>query len=397
MQIEYHPTRNQQKALYYLSLDKKQRKKLDIETPGRTTLMNMWRDGVLGAYWRSGRSGWYRKFFLPDDIKSQMNASNTPESIVIDIDDNDRYAVLDSAAKLWEGNKTVSIEKQFSRIVCNPGGSYYDRYKTKTEKYQVKVVPDFSISKDTGLSLETVRDSIKWLDRRGFLIRVLESDTDADSYAQEAIDRIDGYHKGKRDIPWVEEQEPYLPEHMPERVRRGFIKLCGDTKLDKPSYTLAKNNAEVRYRLEIDDPGFFDFLGDVIRLDVEAELMKRAVRRVEEDIARWGDYSKRDLSRYGWHDHDLCFLCDFKEAFFREKQIFESRAACAFLADTDESMLPVDILRRLTIQTLEESSIIGARFTPLRYRRIKELSEKNNASVSNDTIENTENQEIISH
>ena len=75
MQIAFYPTPIQWGALEYYASNKKERKKNNLKKPSRNTRLELLHEGVLGSWWLKSerKSIWYRGFFLPDDIKPQMD------------------------------------------------------------------------------------------------------------------------------------------------------------------------------------------------------------------------------------------------------------------------------------------------------------------------------------
>src|SRR3989344_7594805 len=109
MEFHYEPTPKDQHTLEYLASSKKERK--GLESPTRAAALKLWRDGILEAGWsRSERSGiWRRRFFLPDDIRNQIENG----TIVVKVSAN--YSdILSSASRLWEMGKVDYFDKWYS-------------------------------------------------------------------------------------------------------------------------------------------------------------------------------------------------------------------------------------------------------------------------------------------
>jgi len=382
MRLEYNLTPAQQEALLWFAAKKKDRTKLGLEAPSRHTAMGLWREGVLGAYWAYTRRGYpYRKFFLPDDIRTQLNSPNL-STIPIDVDTS-QYAVLETAARLWDAGKLDIFDKWHWR----PTGerkwdSYAGRWHNEKADVhcEVKVVTDKAIVGETGLPLEEVRDSIKWLDRRGFLIRVLEQ-WDPEECYDWAMQSLRGYKNGNRKLTrrWGEPYEIRLPAEIPVALVRGINKISGAKKATweegKETVLTLQPYTDLRFLAEDGDPGYFEFLGDDIRTAVQPELFIRAARRVEKSAAD-RPYEKRDLRHYGYTDIEKCMACDFEDEFQRQTQMFEVHASIAWGADKEGSLVPDDIVEHLIKESVKESLRHGVRFSKNRLKRVKELSEK---------------------
>jgi len=345
---------------------------------------SLWRKGLLTMVREPYGKGFVSRYSIPGEIREQDYKSGTIKIRV----QGEALAVYESAYRLWDTGKRIKFQRD--------KGRREDGYKGS---YAMEVVPENFIRDDTGLPNEMVRENIRWLSLRGFLVSVLETpgigryylypwqdtlfkdkDPERNQRQQYFIDKIKRNTKYRfmreqaarwlieNDIEYYKEKllsetqvicdglykmaKPYPPELL-----TGLRFFEGDERL------LERFNKALCYSKhtwELSD--YTDFL-ESVRKDVEAEIFEIAVKEAEKPFG--------GRSSANWEYH---FVYEVIEACDKVKERFEHgmKGNC---------ISPDLLIEWIARGEIGKHDRLGARFTKLREAKAKQLLQKEEAEA----------------